>query len=62
MSLLLAAQAGGWIAPGALVVWEEAATQAAPDGFALAETRRYGDTHVTILTAEGATDGADQTG
>ncbi len=57
---LLAAQAGGWIAPGALVVWEEATTQAAPKGFALAETRRYGDTHVTILTATG--DGADQTG
>lgn len=59
---LLGARAGGWIARGALVVWEEAAVQAAPDGFALAESRRYGDTHITLLIADGATDGADQTG
>ncbi|WP_417724496.1 16S rRNA (guanine(966)-N(2))-methyltransferase RsmD [Salipiger sp.] len=47
-----AARAGGWIAPGALVVWEESAAQAAPEGFALLETRRYGDTTVTLLEAE----------
>ncbi len=52
---LEAARAGGWIAPGALVVWEESAPQDAPGGFALLEQRRYGDTHVTFLEAlEGA--------
>lgn len=48
---LLAAMSGGWIASGALVVWEEAAPQAPPVGFALDTHRRYGMTHVTLLTA-----------
>lgn len=48
---LAAAQAGGWIAPGALVVWEENAAQPAPPGFAPLDTRRWGDTHVTFLRA-----------
>lgn len=47
---LLAAQDGGWISPGAVVVWEEAAPQIPPAGFTLADQRRYGDTHVTFLT------------
>ncbi|EAU44067.1 16S rRNA (guanine(966)-N(2))-methyltransferase RsmD [Salipiger bermudensis] len=46
---LHAARDGGWIAPEALVVWEESAPQTAPEGFALLDTRRYGDTHVTVL-------------
>jgi 16S rRNA (guanine966-N2)-methyltransferase len=46
-----AARAGGWIAPGALVVWEEAAAMTAPEGFAPEDTRRYGDTHVTLMRA-----------
>lgn len=50
---LAAALAGGWIAPSAVVVWEEDAAQPAPAGFALADHRRYGDTHVTLLTADG---------
>ena len=49
---LAAARAQGWLAPEALVVWEEGAPMAAPAGFALLETRRYGDTHVTFLRAE----------
>ena len=44
-----AAVKGGWIAPGAVVVWEENAEQDAPDGFAKLDARRYGDTHVTVL-------------
>lgn len=48
---LTAARTGGWIAPGALIVWEEASAQTAPEGFAPLETRRYGDTHVTLLRA-----------
>ena len=46
---LLAAQAGGWIAPKALIVFEENAPQDAPEGFQLLDQRRYGDTHVTFL-------------
>jgi 16S rRNA (guanine966-N2)-methyltransferase len=49
---LATAAAGGWIAPGALVVWEEAAPQQAPDGFSPDSQRRYGDTHVTLLTRD----------
>lgn len=46
---LAAIVAGGWIAEGALIVWEESAPQTAPEGFARVDTRKYGDTHVTLL-------------
>ncbi|WP_172328837.1 16S rRNA (guanine(966)-N(2))-methyltransferase RsmD [Mangrovicoccus sp. HB161399] len=59
---LQAALEGGWIAPGALVVWEESAPQPAPEGFALLEERRYGDTHVTFLEAEMPPDEAVRAG
>ncbi|EIE49744.1 DNA methyltransferase [Salipiger aestuarii] len=48
---LHAASLGGWLAAGSLIVWEENAPQPAPDGFELLDSRRYGDTHVTMLTA-----------
>ncbi|WP_273521870.1 16S rRNA (guanine(966)-N(2))-methyltransferase RsmD [Rhodosalinus sediminis] len=48
---LAAAQAGGWIAPGALVVWEESAPVTPPAGLALRDTRRYGDTTLAFLEA-----------
>ena len=48
---LASALAGGWIAPGALIVWEERAPMVPPKGFALAEHRKYGQSHITILTA-----------
>lgn len=51
---LVSAQAGGWLAPGALIVWEESAPQAAPAGFTHQDSRRYGDTHITILSAPAA--------
>jgi 16S rRNA (guanine966-N2)-methyltransferase len=49
---LAAARAGAWLAPGALVVWEEAA-EAAVDvgGLALLDERSYGGTVVRILRA-----------
>ena len=50
---LTSALAGGWIAPGAIVVCEERNPQVPPAGFALAEHRRYGQSHITILTAAG---------
>ena len=40
---------GGWLAPGALVVWEEGSAPAIPPGYAERDRRRYGETHVTIL-------------
>ena len=47
-----AANDGGWIAPGALIVWEENAPQLAPNGFTLLDCRKYGDSHVTFLEAD----------
>lgn len=50
---LAAAFAGGWLEAGALCVVEEAsgAPFEAPAGFALADTRSYGETIVRFLTA-----------
>ncbi|MGC9369473.1 MAG: 16S rRNA (guanine(966)-N(2))-methyltransferase RsmD [Paracoccaceae bacterium] len=48
---LEAARTGGWVAPGALVVWEENAPVTAPEGFTEHDSRRYGDTVITILEA-----------
>ncbi|MCZ7658637.1 MAG: 16S rRNA (guanine(966)-N(2))-methyltransferase RsmD [Xanthobacteraceae bacterium] len=50
---LAAARAGGWLAPDALVVVEEAADAgfAAPEGFAELERRRYDDTELVFLRA-----------
>ena len=48
---IAAALQGGWIAPGALVVWEESADVSPPDGLALLDERRYGDTVVHLLEA-----------
>ena len=39
------------MAEGALIVWEENAPQTSPEGFTLLETRRYGDSHATLLRA-----------
>ncbi|MEM9393615.1 MAG: 16S rRNA (guanine(966)-N(2))-methyltransferase RsmD [Pseudomonadota bacterium] len=41
----------GWIAAGALIVWEEAAPQDPPPGFERLDHRRYGDTHITVMEA-----------
>ena len=43
------AAAPGWIAPGALVVWEESAPPVPPPGYDMLDQRRYGDTVVTVL-------------
>lgn len=48
---LASARDGGWLAPGALVVWEEGAAPVPPVGFTLLDRRRYGDTTVTLLKA-----------
>ena len=48
---LASARAGGWLAPSALIVVEEAAQAgfAAPDGFDECERRVYDDTALTVL-------------
>lgn len=46
---LASALAGGWLAQGATLVWEENAPQPAPPGFTLLDQRRYGDTYITVL-------------
>lgn len=47
---LVSLVAGGWLAPGALLVIEEAADAAVglPEGIVEQETRRYGDTQIII--------------
>ncbi|MCU9850154.1 16S rRNA (guanine(966)-N(2))-methyltransferase RsmD [Defluviimonas sp. WL0024] len=40
---------GGWLAPGAIVVWEESAAPVPPEGVEVLDQRRYGDTLITIL-------------
>jgi len=49
---LTSAMAGGWIAAGALVVWEESATPVPPAGLSLLDQRRYGGTVISILRAD----------
>ncbi|MCO5092303.1 16S rRNA (guanine(966)-N(2))-methyltransferase RsmD [Bosea sp. (in: a-proteobacteria)] len=50
---LASARAGGWLAPEALIVLEEAADAEIdpPEGFAELERRAYGETQVMILRA-----------
>lgn len=54
---LASARDGGWLAPGALVVWEEASPQLPPEGFELLDRRRYGAAHVTLLEFAGGEGG-----
>ena len=42
------ALAGGWVAPGGLVVWEEGVNHAPPPGLTRLDQRRYGDTMIAI--------------
>ena len=55
---LAAARQGNWLAPGAVVVWEEGAVPVPPQGFILLDQRRYGDTWVTLLRAPGPATGS----
>lgn len=48
---LRAAQAGGWIAPGAMIVWEENTQPLVPDFLTRIDQRKYGGTLVTLLRA-----------
>jgi len=46
---LACALRGGWIAEGALVMWEDDAPPVAPPGLVQRDQRRYGGTVITIL-------------
>jgi len=46
---LASARTGGWLAQGAMVVWEEGAAPTVPEGYSLVDQRKYGDTVVTLL-------------
>lgn len=43
--------AGGWLAPGALIIWEENTLPIPPAGFEILDQRRYGETLITLLRA-----------
>ena len=45
---LAAVADGGWLADEALIVWEDSAPREALPRFARLESRRYGDTHITL--------------
>lgn len=42
----------GWIAPDALIVWEESAVITPPIDVTTLDCRRYGDTNISLLRAE----------
>ncbi len=46
---LSAAVTGGWLTEDALVVWEENSPMVAPDGFIQQDSRKYGDTHISLM-------------
>jgi 16S rRNA (guanine966-N2)-methyltransferase len=48
---MASAVAGGWISPGALIVWEESAPPFPPPGFEIFDERAYGGTRLTLLRA-----------
>lgn len=48
---LASAQSGGWLSPGAVVVWEEAGPQPAPPGFTTLDQRRHAQSWVTLIQA-----------
>ena len=51
---IASAKAGGWIAPDAALVLEQAAGEEmiSPPGFALTDDRRYGDTRILIYSRD----------
>ncbi len=51
LTALQKARGTGWIAPGALIAWEENTAQIAPPGFTRLDARRHGDTWITLLSA-----------
>ena len=42
-----------WIAPGAMLVWEDAKAPEVPEGFEQVDQRRYGETLITLVQKAG---------
>lgn len=51
-AVLTAALSGGWVAPDALIIWEENTDVTAPGQLRLEDERRYGDTVIRIFTMD----------
>ena len=49
------ALAGGWVAPGGLVVWEEGVNHRPSPGLTLLDARRYGETMISIFRSPAPT-------
>ncbi|MDG1083616.1 MAG: 16S rRNA (guanine(966)-N(2))-methyltransferase RsmD [Planktotalea sp.] len=49
LKAMVAALGAGWIAPNALIVLEENSAQPAPRGFRTLDSKRYGETWITLL-------------
>ncbi len=49
---LTAAHAAGWIAPDALIVWEDNVAQMAPAGFTRRDIKKYGNSQIMFLKAD----------
>lgn len=47
-----AALSGGWIASDAIIVWEDNKPMIAPDTFIQLDSRKYGDTYITLMQAD----------
>jgi len=47
---LATALAGGWVADDALIIWEESAEITPPAGVEILDSRKYGDTVISILS------------
>ena len=46
---LASCEKGGWLAAGALIIWEESAAVTPPSGYTLLDQRKYGDTYISIM-------------
>ncbi len=46
---MVAALAGGWLAPHALIVWEDSAEITPPEGVTLLDRRTFGGTRMSFL-------------
>ena len=51
---IAACVSGGWLATGALIVWEESGPVQPPSGFIVLDARKYGNTMITILEYTGS--------
>lgn len=52
--------AGGWLAPGAIVVWEESRPPDLPPALILRDQRRHGDSIITVAEYKGSAQGQHQ--